>query len=57
MASGDWEIVATPDAARLKRSYERNLGHSRFWAGVGTAILGALLLFIANKLWEVGKNH
>ena len=26
--------MITPDVARLKRSYERNLGHSRFWAGV-----------------------
>ena len=41
---------------RLQRSYERNLGHSRFWAGVGTAIFGALLLFIANALWEIGKE-
>ena len=56
MASGNWAIVATPDVARLKRSYERNVGHSRFWAGVGTAILGGLLLFITNTLWEIGKN-
>ena len=48
--------VSTPDTARLKRSYERNLGHFRFWAGVGTALLGGLLLFIANTLWAVGSD-
>lgn len=50
--------MATPtlDTARLKRSYERNLGHSRFWAGVGTVLLAALLLFIANTLWEIGTD-
>ena len=46
----------TPDKARLKRSYERTLGHSRFWAGVGTVLLAALLLFIANTLWEIGTD-
>ncbi len=46
----------TPDTARLKRSYERNLGHSRFWAGVGTVLLAGLLLFIANTLWEIGAD-
>lgn len=46
----------TPNTARLKRSYERNLGHSRFWAGVGTVLLAALLLFIANTLWEIGAD-
>ena len=58
MVFGSWEIVATPipDTARLKRSYERNLGHSRFWAGVGTVLLAALLLFIANTLWEIGTD-
>ncbi len=45
-----------PDTARLKRSYERNLGHARFWGGVGTALLAGLLLFIANTLWEIGAN-
>ena len=34
MASGNWAIVATLDVARLKRSYERNLGHARFLTGV-----------------------
>ncbi len=46
----------TPDTARLKRSYERNLGHARFWSGVGTVLLAGLLLFIANTLWEIGAN-
>ena len=46
----------TPDTARLKRSYERNRGHSRFWAGVGTVLLAGLLLFIANTLWEIGTD-
>lgn len=46
----------TPDKARLKRSYERNLGHSRFWAGVGTVLLAAPLLCIANTLWEIGAD-
>ena len=41
---------------RLQRSYERNLGHCRFWAGLGTAILGALLLFIANVVWDIGQD-
>lgn len=48
--------ISTSDAAHLKRSYERNLGHFRFWAGVGTALLGGLLLFIANTLWAVGRD-
>ena len=58
MVFGSWAIVATPtpNTARLKRSYERNLGHSRFWAGVGTVLLAALLLFIANTLWEIGTD-
>jgi len=42
------------NAARLQRSYERNLGHSRFWAGVGAALLGSFLLFAAEWLWEIG---
>lgn len=41
---------------RLQRSYERNLGHCRFWAGLGTAILGALMLFIANVVWDIGQD-
>lgn len=48
--------MASSDIARLNRSYERNVGHSKFWAGVGTALLGGLLLFIANALWEIGTN-
>ena len=48
--------ISTSDPARLQRSYERNLGHSRFWAGVGAALLGGLLLFIANTLWAVGSD-
>ena len=48
--------MRTSDTGRLKRSYERNVGHSRFWAGVGTALLAGLLLFVVNALWEVGKN-
>ena len=46
----------TSGTERLKRSYDRNLGHSRFWAGVGTALIAGLLLFVARGLWEVGKN-
>ena len=45
-----------PDTARLTRSYERNLGHSRFWAGVGTALLAGLLLFVANAIWRIGTD-
>ena len=45
-----------PGLNRLRRSYDRNLGHARFWAGVGTALLGAFLLFTAEALWEIGKN-
>ena len=41
---------------QLRRSYKRNLGHSRFWAGVGAALLGAFLLFVSEVLWEVGKE-
>ena len=48
--------MASPGSAQLKRSYERNLGHSRFWAGAGTVLLAGLLLFIANTLWEIGAN-
>ena len=48
--------ISTSDTAQLKRSYERNLGHFRFWAGLGTALLGGLLLFIANALWAVGSD-
>jgi len=48
--------VASPGSARLKRSYERNLGHSRFWAVAGTILLAGLLLFIANTLWEISAN-
>ena len=55
---GVWRLgdrgTPIPDKARLKRSYERNLGHSRFWAGVGTVLLAGMLLFVANTLWEVG---
>ena len=48
--------MASPGSARLKRSYERNLGYCRFWAGAGTILLAGLLLFIANTLWEIGAN-
>ena len=48
--------MSDPDVDRLRRSYARNLGHSRFWAGVGTALLGAFLLFAAEALWEIGKQ-
>ena len=48
--------ISTSDPARRQRAYERNLGHSRFWAGVGAALLGGLLLFIANTLWAVGSD-
>lgn len=48
--------MADSGAGRLKRSYERNLGHSRFWAGVAAALLGAFLLFIAEELWEISRD-
>lgn len=56
MAYGGWATVADSSAGRLKRSYERNLGHSRFWAGVAAALLGAFLLFIAEELWEISQD-
>ena len=48
--------MARSEDARLKRSYERNVVYSRFWSGVGTALLIGLLLFVANALWEVGTD-
>ena len=33
------------DTADLQRSYERNLGYTRFWLGVGIAVLSLLFTF------------
>ena len=44
------------NAAQLRRSYERNLGHSRFWAGVGAALLAAFLLFVADFLLAASRD-
>lgn len=48
--------MANPSARRLERSYQRNLGHARFWAGVAAALLGAFLLFIAEVLWAISQD-
>ena len=48
--------MVNPNAYRLERSYQRNLGHARFWAGIAAALLGAFLLFIAEILWEVSQD-
>ena len=44
------------NAAQLRRSYERNLGHSRFWAGAGAALLAAFLLFVADVLLAASRD-
>lgn len=56
MGCGGWATVANPSARRLERSYQRNLGHARFWAGVAAALLGAFLLFIAEVLWAISQD-
>ena len=45
--------MSSPDYARRKRSYERNLGYARLWTGVGLAVLSLFFTFLFGQLIDL----